>query len=113
MNRYIELIEPFGQNGNEPNSVMATSPNGDWVLYSEALTEIDALKAQNAELLAENKRLQFQANVVDALNDLAYCNGYDHGKKEMSAVYRKDADESIDRQRTNAHQVITKARGDL
>ena len=52
MERYIELIEPFDQNGYTPNSVMASSPNGDWVLYSEAQAEIDALKAQNAELLA-------------------------------------------------------------
>ena len=46
MIRYIELIEPFDQNGYTPNSVMASSPNGDWVLYSEAQAEIDALKAQ-------------------------------------------------------------------
>ena len=51
MIRYIELIEPFDQNGNVPNSVMATSQNGDWVLYGEAQAEIDVLKA-------ENKRLQ-------------------------------------------------------
>jgi len=71
----------------------------------EKQAEIDALKAQN-------ERLQFQAGVVDALNDLAYCNGYDHGKKEMSAAYRKDADESIDRQRRNALAAIAKARGE-
>ena len=51
MIRYIELIEPFDQNGYTPDSVMASSPNGDWVLYSEAQAEIDALKAQNADLL--------------------------------------------------------------
>ena len=52
MIRYIELIEPFDQNGYVPNSVMASSPNGDWVLYSEAQAEIDALKAQRDALLA-------------------------------------------------------------
>lgn len=52
MIRYIELIEPFDQNGYTPNSVMASSPNGDWVLYSEAQAEIDALKAQRDALLA-------------------------------------------------------------
>ena len=46
MIRYIELIEPFDQNGYTPNSVMASSPNGDLVLYSEAQAEIDVLKAQ-------------------------------------------------------------------
>ena len=45
MIRYIELIEPFDQNGYTPDSVMASSPNGDWVLYSEAQAEIDTLKA--------------------------------------------------------------------
>ena len=60
MERYIELIEPFDQNGYTPNSVMASSPNGDWVLYSEAQAEIDALKAQRDALLAVAQ------NVVDA-----------------------------------------------
>ena len=74
--------------------------------------EIERLKAQNAELLAENKRLKFQADVIDALNDVAYCNGYQFGAQEMCAKYRKEADESIDRRRTVAKAAIAKARGD-
>lgn len=58
MERYIELIEPFDQNGNVPNSVMATSPNGDWVLYSEAQAEIARLNARVAELEATKTTLK-------------------------------------------------------
>lgn len=56
MERYIELIEPFDQNGNEPRSAMATSPNGDWVLYSEAQAEIERLRA---ELEVKNESIRF------------------------------------------------------
>lgn len=91
---------------------MYKSAHGEWVLHSEAQAEIDALKAQNAELLAENKRLQFQSDVIDALNDVAYCNGYQFGAQEMCAKYRKEADEFIDRRRTMAKEAIAKARGD-
>jgi hypothetical protein len=76
MERYIELIEPFDQNGNAPDSVMATSPNGDWVLYSEAQAEIERLQAEVERLKVGHRRyeilrrlnvVQFQALYTKAL----------------------------------------------
>ena len=131
MIRYIELIEPFDQNGYTPNSVMASSPNGDWVLYSEAQAEIDALKAERDALLAAQEWRDIESAPKDGTDFLVDYEGVtiarwqpdgspfpwilldtDDGKFIFNR-FRESVEGLVWRHKPLGWEAIAKARGDL
>ena len=70
MKRYETFLD---KHCGQPFANIEEDANGGLVMYEEAQAEIDRLKAENAELLAENKQLKHLADPAREVDIQAVC----------------------------------------